>query len=332
MLCVCTELHLLAARSLYTDVRVQGGAARRFFATIASNTRFSSMYGSMVRHLRYDIWTPTDRYLSFPVFCQALCYMDALHSLRIDGSCLLTAGLLSDLKRYGFVREGFLAATRLLRTAQGKPPNLRDPLSNLRHFHLSGDFALATLASNRHITQLIIDHQLCHYTFSEFCCSLYSSVSSVHLTSLSICFAPALDTIASLDALAEVLPHLLDFSFTKDGCKVFDAFARLVTPPLLFPDLRTLSIRTGLWTELSSAAGRRTVGVSVLGYLDTVSPGSRLYSISLGLSTFTFDCLSSRWTYVCVDENFFLSGGKVISVAISDSDDESDPGSYDYLV
>ncbi|KAJ7204257.1 hypothetical protein C8J57DRAFT_1407191 [Mycena rebaudengoi] len=84
LLRTCWTLHFLVARTLYTNVRVYGRTARRFFSTLAAKTSLSSIYSTFTRTLRYTVTSSDDSYLTYPVFCQALEVMDNVHSLSLD--------------------------------------------------------------------------------------------------------------------------------------------------------------------------------------------------------------------------------------------------------
>ncbi|KAJ7665245.1 kinase-like domain-containing protein [Mycena polygramma] len=261
---VCSTLHFLVARTMYSRVHVSGVGARLFFATIARATRFTSIYATFVRQLRYSVHGPSDAYLTYPVFCQALHVMDGLYSLSLAVGVIYSANLLTALKRYGLLRERVLTATQLFRTSLRQPvPAVQDPLSCLQVLALSGDPALAVLAVDRPVNKLTIGDELDYRSLNDLC---------------------NLEAGAVLRALVEVVPNLTALDINQYGGDAgHDVYRLLVTPTQLFPRLRTLRVDPWPHARLVNVKRRNAMVQLVMNGLENSLPfNSVLSSITFG--------------------------------------------------
>ncbi|KAJ7476309.1 hypothetical protein B0H11DRAFT_2235065 [Mycena galericulata] len=192
---------------------------------MAYNTRFSTVYATFVRRLRYTVVSSSDVYLTFPVLCQALNAMDGLYSLCLDIPSDQAQLLMLSFKRYGLLRERILAATRLLRTSSGaNSPQPNNTLSRLRRIRLEGDPGLVALLVHREVDELIISRQLDYQAFNEVCSLVDSSIHGSKLTVLNISLDPSLDLVGVVAALAEVVPNLESFWVDQQRCDLMVRF------------------------------------------------------------------------------------------------------------
>ncbi|KAJ6579180.1 hypothetical protein DFH09DRAFT_1077473 [Mycena vulgaris] len=302
LLRVCSNLHFLVARSIYATVHVRGKSSRIFFATIAYSSRFSTVYATMVRRLRYTVVYASEAFLTYPVFCQALNLMDGLYSLSLDVSPHHSENMVISFKRYGLIRERVLAATRLLRSSMGTaPPPATRALSRLRCLKIKGDPSVAALLVHREIEEVILINEVGYAFFSDFCCLVDRSIYGSRITILSIWFALELDTTAVLYALAEILPNLSQFTVEQRSSDALTMVRLLAAPTQLFPLLRKVSINRVCSRQRFMFDSALWQGVSK--DLEDVPFSSRLWHVRIGTCRWVLDIPTNRWIFKISSDN-----------------------------
>ncbi|KAJ7683365.1 hypothetical protein B0H17DRAFT_1227864 [Mycena rosella] len=305
MLRVCTSLHFLVSRSIYSTVRVSGKRARLFFVTLATSSRFSTVYATFPRRLSYSVTSATDMYLTYPVFCQALNLLGGLHTLSLDIASAQSKALMLALTRYGLLRERLLLATALFQSSQGRVAlGDRSGLPRLKTLRVGGDPVVAALAVHCDVREIILVGELQYKQLSELCCRLNSSVYGSNISVLGIKLVPTLDMLAVLHALAEILPNLEDFSVDQKGSDTLATFRFLAGPDRPFSALKNLTLNHALGWRLNCALGWRLnrmlevdrVSEKVVRFLEQELPsGSGLCSVRLGSTTWTLNVSTYRW-------------------------------------
>ncbi|KAJ7750556.1 hypothetical protein B0H16DRAFT_1460661 [Mycena metata] len=243
LLRVCSSLHFLAARLLYSDVRVYGRRARLFFVTIASASRFSLVYATFTRRLSYSALTTTDGLMIFPIFCQSL---NALGNLRFLSLNILprdTGVLLKAFSRYGVSRERLLIATALLHDSQGVR-GAGNGMPRLYALKIRGDPSLAVLLRQRDVRAIVLTKYFGYEDLSGFCCLVDSSSFGKNITSLDVRFCEGVDLAGVTRALAEVLPMLQNLSVDAKHGDPLIVFRLLVSSGRLLPHLRSLLVNS----------------------------------------------------------------------------------------
>ncbi|KAJ7603545.1 hypothetical protein DFH06DRAFT_1151818 [Mycena polygramma] len=221
MLRVTPQLHFLAARVLYTNVRAAGLNGRRFFATLASKTARSTVYATFLRRLRYTFTSPSDAYLTYPVLCQALLTMNHLISLTLDVSASQADMLTLCLQRYGLLRTRILLGARLLATAQGRQtPTFGHGLPALQGLRIRGAITAGALLCHRPVKELVLATPLNYTGLSELCCLLDRSHHGDRLVTLIVRLTGALNASDVLAALGEVTPNLEQLALDQPGLDV----------------------------------------------------------------------------------------------------------------
>ncbi|KAJ7730774.1 hypothetical protein B0H16DRAFT_1733626 [Mycena metata] len=294
MLPVCSNLHFLVARTIYTSVRVRGLRARLFFSSIAYSTRFTTVYAPFVRRLDYSVTSPSETFLTYPVFCQALRLMGGLNklilSISIDHQPLLTA-----FRRYNILLERFQSAEagRL----NGSSNTNLDPMTlpRLRTLRVHGSPDLTCLITNRDVEELSLHPALDYQAFSKFCTLVQCSSRTSCLTTLSIYLAPDLDHAIILHDLADVLPNLECLSIDQQRGRSLGVFEILVAPGQLLPMLKTLYIHRIHETIGMRISTRGPFQKEVLKLLENVPFTSRLSSLQIGGFTWNVDATTYRW-------------------------------------
>ncbi|KAJ6501448.1 kinase-like domain-containing protein [Mycena vitilis] len=258
LLRVCSELHFLAARSLYTDVAVRGRASRRFFATLALKTHNSSVYATFLRRLRFTATSKSDSYLTYPVFSQALLTMTSLVALDLDishGTTRFDSPLIS-MQRYGLLLTRVLLGTRLAETVSKASTFtgsdvVGSSLPRLRGLWIGGDPTILPLICHRKLEELALGGCLDSDVIGELCRAVDRSIYGHYLVTLVIRVDKTLKTEAVVEALAEVLPLLVQLSLDQNGMDPMSVLNLLAAPRMLFQSVRRLALN-------SSAISRRT--------------------------------------------------------------------------
>ncbi|KAJ6510124.1 hypothetical protein C8R47DRAFT_1208170 [Mycena vitilis] len=249
-------IHLLAARLIYTNVRVIGLAARRLFSTLATKSLHSSAYSASMRRLRYTFTSTSETFLTFPVLCQALLTMNHLVSLSLDIYPAQADALMLSLHRYGLLRTRVLVGTRLLASSQGHTPTpLERALPSLRGLRLRGGTAAAgALLCHREVEELVISTPLDYSTLSDLCSLIDRSVYGNRITTLIVRLANPLKVEDVLTALAEVMPNLEQLSLDQPRLRPMNALTALIGQNALFKRLRRLSLNVASpWLEIDPA-------------------------------------------------------------------------------
>lgn len=228
MLRVCSELHFLAARALYSDIRVHGLSARKLFVTLALKSRFSAVYSTFLRRLQYTVTSRAESFLTYPVFCQALLTLDGLVGLGLDLFPGQAEALMMCLRRYSLIKTRVLLGTQLLEASRRRERSSRSTLSSLRGLRIRGDSIVAALLCHRDVRELVLSTPLGYLGLSELCrvidCSNYGS----RMVTLIIRLNADLDVAAVLEALAEVTPNLEQLSLDQSGLAALVGFSKVM--------------------------------------------------------------------------------------------------------
>ncbi|KAJ7186921.1 hypothetical protein C8R46DRAFT_1024891 [Mycena filopes] len=295
MLRVTSSLHYLAARRLYTDVRVAGLHARRLFTTLAAKSRNSAVYATFLRRLRYTFTATSECYLTFPVLCQALLTMDNLISLSLDISSFEGDALNLSLQRYGLLRTRVLVGSQMLAASAGhSSPTFERGLPGLRGLKLRGGTAAAgVLLRHRPVEELVLSTPLDVSSLSELCCLLDRNVYAERLVTLIVRLVVGLNVQHVLVALAEVAPNLEQVSIDQPRLDPMIPLCALLAPRLLLGHLRRLSINVA---SSAYSDGVATVPDMCIWLAMKVPSNSHLVRLSIGGTVWTLDVSTCKWS------------------------------------
>ncbi|KAJ7783124.1 hypothetical protein B0H16DRAFT_1495468 [Mycena metata] len=294
MLRVTSWIHFVAARAVYTNVRVVGLNARRFFVTLASRSQYSVVYSTFIRRLRYTFTSASESYLTFPVFCQALLTMECLVSLSLDIFAPHADTLILSLQRYGLLRSRVLIGAGLLAAVQGHRSALvtAHTLPNLRALRLRGGPAIAgVLTCHRAIEELVLSTPLDYIALSELCTFVDRNIYGNRLVTLIIRLTISLDVQDVIMALSEVVPHLQQLSLDQPRLNPLPVLRVVAGSSPAFALLRRLSL---------NVASSWQTGIVIEGGVSAwlaseIAPHSHLAALSIGTTVWMLDIMSYKW-------------------------------------
>lgn len=213
---VSSRLQPLAARALYTNVHVVGQAARHLFVILAAKTPTSIVYSSFLRRLRYTFSTPSESYLTYPVFCQALLTLERLVSLSLDIFPSQADSLMASMRRYGLLKSRSLESSRLLASSRRLYCTpVHDGLPSLRALRVRGAPGAVGLVCERGVEEIVLSTPLDYKTLDEICCLVDRGLCGYRVVTLVIRVVGTLDVQSVLLAVAEVMPNLEQFSLDQ---------------------------------------------------------------------------------------------------------------------
>ncbi|KAJ7773128.1 hypothetical protein B0H16DRAFT_1765906 [Mycena metata] len=295
MLRVCSELHFLVARSMYSRIHVYGQSARHLFATLSSKSRFSSIYATFLRRLRYTVTAASDMYLTYPILCQALLTTENLVALSLDIFPGQGGPLISSLERYGLVVNRVLVATRFLDLSRGiRRTPFTPALASLRGLRVRGDWSLSVLVCNRAVDELVLSSPVDYAALSEVCCLVDRSVYGSQLTTLVIRLVPLLKIDEALEALSEILPNLEQLSLDQIG--LMPVLQSVVAPRQLFPSIRRLALNPVSGWRAECEVTRQQFIMDLCSWMDEkITVESRLVHFTMGNVAWFLDLTSYTW-------------------------------------
>ncbi|KAJ7739536.1 hypothetical protein B0H16DRAFT_1465193 [Mycena metata] len=294
MLRVSPLVHFLAARVLYTNVRVIGIHARRLFATLAAKTKHSTVYALFLQRLRYTFTTAPESLLTYPVLCQALLTMTGLVSLSLDIFAAQADTLTLSLQRYGLIRTRVLLGTRMFAASQGRSTELsNEGLPNLRGLRLrGGTTTVGSLLCHRPIEELVLSTPLDYPALSELCCIIDRSVFGDRLSTLIVRLAGHLDIQRSLMALAEVMPSLQQLSVDQPEMDPMVVIRTLTRSNPMLRLLRRLSLNVVSRWDPDISIDKQGLCAWLT---EEVATDSRLIELSVGANVWRLNVGTSSW-------------------------------------
>ncbi|KAJ7725030.1 kinase-like domain-containing protein [Mycena metata] len=289
-----SSLHDLGARSLYTNVRVDGVAARRLFATLATKSPHAVVYSGFLRRLRYTFTSASESYLTYPVFCQALLTLDRLVSLSLDIFPSHASSLWAVMQRYGLLKTRNLQGSRLLSAFKGQPSfPMECGLPSLRALRVRGMPTGVALACHRGVEELVLSTPLEYEELDQICRFIDSGLCGHRIVTLVVRIVAGIDTQGVLVALAEVMPNLEQLSFDQLQLDPKSIIWTVAGPRRLLPSLRRLSLNVLSSWKASLPADPEEL-CQWLG--DNVDRESQLVGISIGMLLWFVDLASYTWT------------------------------------
>ncbi|KAJ7157056.1 hypothetical protein C8R43DRAFT_1125608 [Mycena crocata] len=294
---VCSDLHFLGARALYSDVNVRGLPARKLFALLAAKTALSSVYSTLLRRLKYTVTSTSEIHLTYPVLCQAMLTLDGLlaFSLELFGGPH-TDAFLASFHRYGLIRSRFLLKGEL--TGRSELVQASWPtLPSLRGLRLRGPSALTGIVSYRELRELVICKRLDDEGFSDLCCALEKGVCGHKIETLVISVDHQLKTERVVRSLGYAVPNVEQLSLDHDNLEVTLALRLMVGSTASFLFLRRLFLNpVSSCRHLSDGLADVFCGELCTWLATTMDSRCRLVRLGLGGFVWTLDAITFTWT------------------------------------
>lgn len=203
----CRAIHDIGSRALYSNVETSGLAARQFFTTIVSDDSFASFYSSFVRRLSFYSIDESDKFLTFPVLCEAL--------LRLHGVRILAISLREEdcefmhycMLRYGIIRRSTSTIQAIIEIENGILSTVLS-LPNVHTILLYGSVQLVDIVRFRPLTGLSISTWQSYEDLDRTLEHLSVGPYASRLLSINLRLKVDLDLEKVLLSLSEDLPNL----------------------------------------------------------------------------------------------------------------------------